>query len=86
MKVGTQGSILRSIQTLFSVGSVGGMTDGELLEEFLSLNRHPAVLLWCLTSLVPEKGFRLSKFRLQLFSRLALLQTHGQILNNSSFS
>ena len=36
MKVGTQGSILRSIQTLFSVGSVGGMTDGELLEEFLS--------------------------------------------------
>ncbi len=32
MKVGTQGSVLRSIQTLFSVGSVGGMTDGELLE------------------------------------------------------
>ena len=36
MKIGTQGSVLRSIQTLFSVGSVGGMTDGELLEEFLS--------------------------------------------------
>ena len=36
MKVGTQGSVLRSIQTLFSVGSVGGMTDGELLETFLS--------------------------------------------------
>jgi RNA polymerase sigma factor (sigma-70 family) len=36
MKIGTQGSVLRSIQTLFSVGSVGGMTDGQLLEEFLS--------------------------------------------------
>ncbi len=29
------GSVLRSIQTLFSVGSVGGMTDGQLLEQFL---------------------------------------------------
>jgi RNA polymerase sigma factor (sigma-70 family) len=36
MKIGTQGSVLRSIQTLFNVGSVGGMTDGQLLEEFLS--------------------------------------------------
>ncbi len=31
----SQGSILRSIQTLFNVGSVGGMTDGQLLEQFL---------------------------------------------------
>ena len=30
------GSILRSLQTLFSVGTVGGMTDGQLLEQFLS--------------------------------------------------
>ena len=29
------GSVLRSIQTLFSVGTVGGMTDGQLLEQFL---------------------------------------------------
>jgi RNA polymerase sigma factor (sigma-70 family) len=29
------GSALRSIQTLFSVGSVGGMTDGQLMEQFL---------------------------------------------------
>jgi RNA polymerase sigma factor (sigma-70 family) len=36
MKIETQGSVLRSIQTLFSAGSVGGMTDGELLETFLS--------------------------------------------------
>ena len=26
---------MRSIRTLFSVGSVGGMTDGQLLEQFL---------------------------------------------------
>lgn len=36
MKRGSRGSVLRSIQTLFSVGSVGGMTDGQLLEQFLS--------------------------------------------------
>ncbi len=30
-----QGSVVRSIQTLFSVGSVGGMTDGQLLDQFL---------------------------------------------------
>jgi RNA polymerase sigma factor (sigma-70 family) len=30
-----EGSTVRSIQTLFSVGSVGGMTDGQLLEQFL---------------------------------------------------
>ena len=36
MTRGSQGSYLRSIQTLYSVGSVGGMTDGQLLEQFLS--------------------------------------------------
>jgi RNA polymerase sigma factor (sigma-70 family) len=36
MKIGMQGSVLRPLQTLFSVGSVGGLTDGQLLEEFLS--------------------------------------------------
>ena len=30
------GSILRSLRTLFSVGTAGGMTDGQLLEQFLS--------------------------------------------------
>ncbi len=29
------GSVLRSIQTLFSVGPVGGMVDGQLVEQFL---------------------------------------------------
>ena len=29
------GSVLRSIQSLFSVGTVGGKSDGELLEQFL---------------------------------------------------
>jgi RNA polymerase sigma factor (sigma-70 family) len=36
MKFGTQKSVLRPLETLFSAGSVGGMTDGQLLEEFLS--------------------------------------------------
>ncbi len=36
MTGGSQGSFLQSIQTLFSVGSVGGMTDSQLLERFLS--------------------------------------------------
>jgi RNA polymerase sigma factor (sigma-70 family) len=36
MTSGTRGSLLRSIQTLFGVGSVGGMTDGQLLEQFLA--------------------------------------------------
>jgi len=35
MKVGLQGSVLRSIQTLFVTGSATGMTDRQLLEEFL---------------------------------------------------
>jgi RNA polymerase sigma factor (sigma-70 family) len=30
------GSVLRSLRTLFSVGTVGGMMDGQLLEQFLS--------------------------------------------------
>ena len=42
MKIGTQGSVLRPLQTLFSVGSVGGMTDGQLLEEFLSRREEGA--------------------------------------------
>ena len=32
----SRGSVIRSSQTLFSEGSVGGMTDGQLLEQFLS--------------------------------------------------
>jgi hypothetical protein len=36
MRNGSRGSVIRSIQTLFSEGSVGGMTDGQLLEQFLS--------------------------------------------------
>ncbi len=35
MNVGSQDSILRSIQTLFVAGSATGMTDRQLLEEFL---------------------------------------------------
>jgi len=30
-----EGPVVRSIQTLFGAGSVGGMTDGQLLEQFL---------------------------------------------------
>jgi RNA polymerase sigma factor (sigma-70 family) len=36
MANGSRASVIRSIQTLFSEGSVGGMTDGQLLEQFLS--------------------------------------------------
>ena len=36
MKKGLRGCVTRSIHTLFSEGSVGGMTDGQLLEQFLS--------------------------------------------------
>jgi RNA polymerase sigma factor (sigma-70 family) len=36
MRIGMRALVVRSIQTLFDVGSVGGMTDGQLLEEFLS--------------------------------------------------
>ena len=36
MKIGTQKSGLGSIQTLFNVGSLTGLTDRQLLEEFLS--------------------------------------------------
>ena len=36
MPNGSRASVIRSIQTLFSEGSVGGMTDGQLLEQFLS--------------------------------------------------
>jgi RNA polymerase sigma factor (sigma-70 family) len=36
MKYGTRGSVPRSLQTLLSVGSVAGMKDGQLLEEFVS--------------------------------------------------
>jgi hypothetical protein len=34
MKFATQDSVVRSIQTLFVVGSATGMTDRQLLEEF----------------------------------------------------
>src|ERR1700727_35197 len=36
MTCGSQGTLLRSLRTLFGVGAVGGMTDGQLLEQFLS--------------------------------------------------
>jgi RNA polymerase sigma factor (sigma-70 family) len=36
MTKGLRGSVIRSIDMLFSEGSVGGMTDGQLLEQFLS--------------------------------------------------
>jgi RNA polymerase sigma factor (sigma-70 family) len=36
MTSGPQGSVHRSIRTLFSAGTAGGMTDGQLLEQFLS--------------------------------------------------
>jgi hypothetical protein len=36
MPNGSRGSVIRSIQTLFSEGSVAGLTDGQLLEQFLS--------------------------------------------------
>ena len=34
MAVGTSGAILRDIQTLFDIGTVGGLTDRQLLERF----------------------------------------------------
>jgi RNA polymerase sigma factor (sigma-70 family) len=36
MTVGSRGAVFRSIETLFGVGSVTGMNDAELLEQFLS--------------------------------------------------
>jgi RNA polymerase sigma factor (sigma-70 family) len=36
MKIGSRGTVLRSIETLWGAGSVTGMTDGQLLEQFLS--------------------------------------------------
>ena len=36
MTSGSQGSIIRSIGTLFSGGSVSGLADGQLLDRFLS--------------------------------------------------
>jgi RNA polymerase sigma factor (sigma-70 family) len=36
MKGGSRGSVLRSIETLFGVGSVTGMSDGHLLDQFLA--------------------------------------------------
>ncbi len=36
MTSGSRGSVLRPIRTLFGAGTVGGMTDGQLLEQFLS--------------------------------------------------
>jgi RNA polymerase sigma factor (sigma-70 family) len=37
-----RGSVIQSIQTLFNEGSVGGMTDGQLLEQFLSQQHERA--------------------------------------------
>ena len=36
MTKGSQGSILRSIRALWNAGSVGGMSDGQLLDQFLA--------------------------------------------------
>ena len=63
-----QGSALRYVQTLFNVGTIGGLTDGQLLEEFLNrggeggepafaalVERHgPMVLRTCQTILRDE--------------------------------
>ena len=37
-----RGSVIQSIETLFNEGSVGGMTDGQLLEQFLSQQHERA--------------------------------------------
>ena len=36
MSKGARGSVMRSIETLFGAGSVTGMTDGQLLDQFLA--------------------------------------------------
>ena len=36
MTIGADGSVLRSIETLFGAGSLGGLPDNQLLERFLS--------------------------------------------------
>jgi RNA polymerase sigma factor (sigma-70 family) len=50
----SQGSVLRSIETLFSVGSLAGLTDAELLEQFLS--RHPESAEAAFSALVALHG------------------------------
>ena len=42
MTNGVRSSVIQSIQTLFNEGSVGGMTDGQLLEQFLSRQHERA--------------------------------------------
>jgi RNA polymerase sigma factor (sigma-70 family) len=42
MKLATGGSVLCSIQTLFDAGSTTGMTDGQLLEQFLARDASAA--------------------------------------------
>jgi hypothetical protein len=39
-----QSAVLGQIQTLFDVGVAGGLTDGELLEQFLARREGEAVL------------------------------------------
>ena len=36
MRIGTHGSVVRSMQTLYESGSAAGLTDRELLERFLA--------------------------------------------------
>lgn len=42
MTNGVRGSVIQSIQSLYNEGSVGGMTDGQLLEQFLSQQHERA--------------------------------------------
>jgi hypothetical protein len=48
------GTALRQIQTLFSVGTVGGMTDGQLLDRFTAGTREAADLAFA--ALVERHG------------------------------
>ena len=54
MTNGSRGSVVRSIHTLFSEGSVGGMTDGQLLEQFLA--RHDDAAEAAFAALVAVHG------------------------------
>ncbi len=54
MRIGPRGSVLRSIETLFGVGSVTGMSDGQLLEQFLARRDESAETAFA--SLVARHG------------------------------
>jgi RNA polymerase sigma factor (sigma-70 family) len=54
MRIGSRGSVLRWIETLFGAGSVTGMTDGQLLEQFLA--RHNESAETAFSALVSRHG------------------------------